>query len=98
MLSAEQARSLILIVHELLTNAVKYGALSNSAGQLRIEWSREDHESIIRWQEIGVPLLSEPERKGFGTTLVEHCVTSVRGSWERSFESEGLQCRIVFPL
>jgi two-component sensor histidine kinase len=98
MLSADQARNLILIVHELLTNAVKYGALSGPAGQLRIEWTRAmDHLSIC-WQEVGVPQISQPIRKGFGTSLIEYCIASIRGSWEAAFEREGFRCIIVFPL
>ncbi|WFU19423.1 sensor histidine kinase [Bradyrhizobium sp. CB3481] len=98
MLSAEQSRHLILIVHELLTNAVKYGALSNAVGQLRIEWSRTENDLSIRWEEVGVPVLSQPDRKGFGTSLIEHCIASVRGSWEPTFKPDGFRCAILFPL
>ena len=98
MLPAEQARNLVLIVHELLTNAMKYGALSVPTGQLRIEWSRTVNDLSIWWQEVGVPAVSKPDRQGFGTSLIELCIASVRGSWEPAFEPEGFRCRLVFPL
>jgi len=98
MIPAEQARNLILFVHELVTNAVKYGALSIQTGQLRIEWIRTGNDLSISWHEAGGPVVTQPARKGFGTSLVEHCVTSLRGSWKPNFAPDGFQCSLVFPL
>lgn len=98
MVPAEQARNLILFVHELVTNAVKYGALSIPTGQLRIEWTRTGNDLSVLWHETGGPAVSEPARKGFGTNLIEHCVTSLRGSWEPYFAPDGFRCSLVFPL
>lgn len=98
LLSADQARSVVLIVHELLTNAVKYGALSVSAGVLRIEWKRTAKDLKISWLETGMAVVSQPNRKGFGTTLIEHCVKALGGSWQPSFEPEGFRCSLTFPL
>ena len=98
MIPADQARNLILIVHELVTNAVKYGALSTQTGRLQIEWSRTGNDLSILWHETGVPSVSQPARKGFGTSLIEHCLASLRGSWEPSFAPDGFRCSLVLPL
>jgi two-component sensor histidine kinase len=98
MVPAEQARNLILIVHELVTNAVKYGALSIQTGRLQIDWTRNGNDLRILWHEAGVPAVSQPARKGFGTSLIEYCVASLRGSWEPSFAPDGFRCSLALPL
>lgn len=98
MVPAEQARNLVLIVHELVTNAVKYGALSTQTGRLQIEWSRTGNDLSVLWHEAGAPSVSPPARKGFGTSLIEHCVASLRGSWEPSFAPDGFRCSLEVPL
>jgi PAS domain S-box-containing protein len=75
-LSAKAAQNFALALHELATNAAKYGALSNLAGHVRITWSVSGAGGTGRfsfcWQEHGGPPVSTPERKGFGSTVLEH--------------------------
>jgi PAS domain S-box-containing protein len=75
MLNAKAAQNFALAVHELATNAAKYGALSNLTGQVRITWSitkpNAHHQFVFKWQEYGGPPVSPPTRKGFGSTVLE---------------------------
>ncbi|WP_119271669.1 sensor histidine kinase [Taklimakanibacter deserti] len=85
-MSAERALVLSLVLHELATNAVKYGALSNDAGTLRIEWLPDEGDvksGSLRWMEAGGPPVQAPARKGFGSRLVER---ALGGDGEISFE------------
>ncbi|WP_267395784.1 MULTISPECIES: PAS domain S-box protein [unclassified Sphingomonas] len=67
---ADAALSLSLLFHELATNAVKYGALSNGTGRVRVSWSTDDDRFRLRWVEEGGPPAHEPSRKGFGSKLI----------------------------
>ncbi|MCQ4633984.1 sensor histidine kinase [Shinella sp. CPCC 100929] len=75
MLSSKQSLSLSLALHELATNAVKYGALSNAAGKVRIEWvaGRPDTEDafVFRWIEEDGPVVRTPARQGFGSRIIQ---------------------------
>lgn len=81
-----------LIIHELATNASKYGALKEKDGRVAISWREEDGMLVLKWQERGGPPISEaPTAIGFGSTLVQRTVTGqFRGSLERDWRSEGL--------
>ncbi|WP_108659078.1 sensor histidine kinase [Acuticoccus kandeliae] len=82
-----------LIVHELATNAAKYGALSVEAGRVSVVWSREDEtgDLLIRWQESGgPPVAAAPTRKGLGSTLIR---TFAAGAVEVEFKPDGLVWR-----
>lgn len=92
-ISGEASTTLIMMLHELATNATKYGALSVSTGSVAISWSREADKVVLLWSESGGPLVSPPSRRGFGSKLlVPH-----RGveAIETHFEPEGVRCRIV---
>jgi PAS domain S-box-containing protein len=75
MLTSKAAQNFGLAVHELVTNAAKYGALSNSTGQIDISWSVGESNGsrtfAFRWQELGGPPVERPERKGFGSIVLE---------------------------
>src|SRR5262249_7607424 len=75
----QQALALGLVVHELATNAAKYGALSSTQGRIAVTWSAGPREIAIRWRESGGPKIGAPERRGFGTQLVERQVRSALG-------------------
>nr|WP_234841268.1 sensor histidine kinase [Sinorhizobium meliloti] len=67
-----------LIVHELATNAIKYGALSTPSGQVRVRWEFEEASAPsvrLVWQESGGPSVTPPSSSGFGTQLVEFAVS-----------------------
>jgi PAS domain S-box-containing protein len=89
-----------MIVHELATNAAKYGALSLQGGRLTISWRvAADRHLEIEWREAQGPAVVEPVRKGFGTTLVERIAKGeLAGSYERKYDPAGFQCRLRIPL
>jgi two-component sensor histidine kinase len=97
------ALSTALVLHELATNAVKYGALSNATGRVSLVWSiRAQPDGAwlrLRWRESGGPPALPPERKGFGTTLIDKGIAyDLGGSAELNFEPSGVTCIIEFPL
>jgi PAS domain S-box-containing protein len=97
MLAVPGAESFGMVMHELTTNAVKYGALSRAGGRLRIEWSQpKRNEFVLNWIESGVPLDGAPERKGFGTRVITTIVEqSLSGTVEFGWQGDGLHCRIA---
>jgi PAS domain S-box-containing protein len=102
-LKPEAAQSLGLALHELATNAAKYGALSNTAGNISITWRRlpatEGHGVEILWDETGGPEVVAPARRGFGSMVVErNLARSIDGEVELAFPPEGVHCRIVVPI
>ncbi|MGA1832345.1 HWE histidine kinase domain-containing protein [Rhizobium wenxiniae] len=104
MLKAEAVQNLGLVLHELATNSVKYGALSVPHGRVRISWddvaAGDDGEPKIRlvWEESGGPPVTEPSRKGFGTTIIQrHAVAAFGGQVDVEFRPEGLVWRLVAP-
>ncbi len=103
-LTREQVTPVCLILHELATNAVKHGALSSPAGQVRVAW-RNDGDAAggrrlrLRWTEQGGPEARPPAGQGFGTRLVEFATThELHGRAELTFTPEGLQAEIAFPI
>lgn len=97
-LDAQSAVQIALVLHELATNARRYGALSAPGGRLSIEWRVEDNELRMRWKESGMTNLVMPEKRGFGTTLIERTLQGSRGSARISYEPDGLACDIRMPL
>lgn len=93
--------SLSLVLHEMATNAAKYGALSVSGGQVRIGWQVEEDGSRLRlnWTESGGPPVTPPATTGFGTQLIQSSTTySLGGQVEQNYARDGLQAQIVIPL
>lgn len=101
-LDAPSSLALALVLHELGTNARKYGALSVAEGRLVIQWNivhiTGNARLQLEWTEQGGPPVRALERKGFGTTLVMRSLRSVGGQTELGFAPEGVQCRIELPL
>jgi PAS domain S-box-containing protein len=90
------AQAVAVVLHELATNASKYGALSDAKGQIRLTWSRsEDGQLALRWTELGGPRVNEPERKGFGSRLIEGTISQLGGKARFDWRSEGLVCEIA---
>jgi PAS domain S-box-containing protein len=102
LLSPKQAVSMAMALHELCTNARKYGALSRDEGRVRVEWSQsngEQPELRIVWHEIGGPPVYPPVRQGFGSTLLERTLArDLDGQVKADFEPGGLRCQITLPL
>jgi PAS domain S-box-containing protein len=98
--SPKCALTLGLAIHELVTNAAKYGALSTDSGAVDVKWSIDarDQTLDISWIEKGGPAVAPPRRAGFGRLLLERALVSDLGSEVRlDFEPEGLRCRIRIP-
>lgn len=97
-LQPQAAVTLSMVIHELCTNALKYGALSNDNGIIEIEWSirtqGENSVLVLDWTERGGPKVGEPERRGFGSRLIERGLSGPDGRAELDFKPEGLHCRI----
>lgn len=95
---ASTALSLALAMHELATNAAKYGALSTPAGKVTITWEQTDEaRAILTWTERDGPPVSAPERKGFGTRLLERGLAGDLGGRPKlTFAAQGV--RAVLPV
>jgi two-component sensor histidine kinase len=93
-----------MVLHELSTNAAKYGALANAKGTIAIEWSVQPHaeggpQFAFDWTEQGGPPVTEPERKSFGTRFITDSIHhELKGSAEFDFRPEGLIFHCSFPL
>lgn len=97
MLPAAMVTPLGLVLHELTTNAVKYGAWSNG-GTLLIDWRHDGDQVMIDWRETGVENRPEPDREGFGSMLMTSAARQLRGEIDRTFGKDGVNVRIAFPL
>jgi two-component sensor histidine kinase len=102
-LGSQQAMSLSLAIHELATNAFKYGALSNRNGSVEVIWRADEKADVpqfeIRWQEKGGPLVERPSRTGFGSRLITNVLAGdFKGKVEMSYEPSGLLCVLKAPL
>jgi two-component sensor histidine kinase len=97
-LDSQKALALTMVLHELATNAVKYGALSNDSGQVRIDWTvGEDHDAAhlkVCWEERDGPLVQAPARKGFGSRLIEASLKNA----QVLFAPEGITCTLEVSL
>ena len=92
---SEVAILLALVVHELTTNALKYGALSNSVGRVSLAWNKSDGILYLEWTERGGPKPVKCAKDGFGMKLLQSSV-AINGSLEMKFEPLGL--RVSFSL
>jgi len=91
--------TLALVVHEMMTNSAKYGALADSAGQVEVAWRLDQGgRLIIEWTESGGPPVQPPSRRGFGTTLIERSIPfDLNGDAELRFDLLGVRARFVVP-
>lgn len=92
------AAMLALMLHEMVTNAAKYGALSNNDGRVCISWSRFGSRVQISWLEMNGPHVVQPNRRGFGLSLLTNGLAEYDGKVETMFSSTGLSCKIFFSL
>ena len=103
-LSVEYVQALALGLHELATNAVKYGALKERNGRLDVTWvieqgMSEDPVLRLTWQESGVGMPADTSRQGYGRTLIERSLAfTLRAKTELRFGADGVFCRIEVPL
>ena len=100
LLAPDQAQAMAMTLHELATNAVKYGALSKPRGRVRVEWHvRPVGRLLLRWTETGGPGVKPPTHQGFGTRVMERMVCGqLNGEVNFDWRDEGVICEITVPL
>ena len=102
-LNARQSLSISIVLHELATNAAKYGALSTPAGRIRLSWQVEDGEEGRQlrfvWQERDGPAVTPPQEMGFGTNLIRRAFGfELDGTADLAFQPEGVRLTATIPL
>jgi two-component sensor histidine kinase len=101
---AESAQPLVLALHELATNAVKYGALGQKQAELEIEWHMEQNvekpEVVLQWQErsVQMPAANAQRRRGYGTELIERALPyQLSAETKLEFGADGVRCVVRVP-
>jgi PAS domain S-box-containing protein len=99
LLEPNAAQAIAVTLHELATNAAKYGALSVTNGQVDLKWSHEaGGELHLRWKESGGPRVNEPTRKGFGGRIIEKMIPQPKGKAHFDSRAEGLIFEITLQV
>lgn len=95
-LSPQSAQSLAMVIHELCTNAVKYGALANDTGKVRIGWAVDDAQAfMLTWEERGGPPAVEPAQRNTGNAIIAGAVRQLKAKFFREWNPEGLRCTLL---
>jgi two-component sensor histidine kinase len=89
---------LALILHEMATNATKYGALSNDFGHVELRWELLNHRVRLQWAERDGPTLEQPSRKGLGTRLIRDALRDTGADTNLSFPPTGAVLDLEIPL
>ncbi|MEP7457704.1 sensor histidine kinase, partial [Phyllobacterium sp. SB3] len=103
-MTPKQSLSMALTLHELATNATKYGALSNDTGRIRISWTiarigNQKDALEFMWRETGGPAVSEPRSKGFGSRLISRVLAAdFNGDVRINYPAEGVVCMLTAQL
>jgi PAS domain S-box-containing protein len=93
------AQAIAVTLHELATNAAKYGALSQPDGQVHLEWSHAaDGQLRLRWTETGGPAVQEPTRRGVGSRIIDGMITQLKGKARFDWRKDGLVCELALPV
>jgi PAS domain S-box-containing protein len=94
------AQAIAMTLHELATNAAKYGALSVDEGHVELRWSLStDGQLVLDWSETAGPPVTTPKRQGFGTRMIEQMITNqLKGTIRLDWRADGLACEIAFPF
>ena len=97
-LNPTAAQTMAVVLHELATNAAKYGCLSAAKGHLELTWQRRtDGRLMVRWAEKDGPVVRTPAQRGFGTRVIEQMVAQLGGQAQYEWRPEGLVCELIFP-
>ena len=98
-ISPKHALALSLALHELATNAIKYGALSRPEGRVSVQWGVQEGMLHLGWEESGGPPVLPPTQKGFGSRLLEELVIrDLGGHTKLNYDVSGVRCRITAAL
>ena len=89
-----------MALHELATNAVKYGGLSTAEGHVQVAWSREaeGQAMVLDWRECGGPAVTAPTTSGFGTRLLAGLAGELGGPAKVTYDPAGVRCRLRVPV
>jgi two-component sensor histidine kinase len=100
LLEPNTAQTIAVVLHELATNAAKYGALSVVKGCVEVKWSLAPNDQLVlNWTEKRGPVVKGPARQGFGTRVMERMIRDQhRGELRLDWRAEGLACEIILPL
>jgi two-component sensor histidine kinase len=97
-LAPDAAQTVALILHELTTNATKYGALARQTGRITVEWSLDREHLSLRWRETGGPAVTRPAEIGFGSLLIETTLPALNGDIHYDWNTEGMACTVRIPV
>ena len=97
LLDARRAQTVALVIHELATNAAKYGALSNASGKVGLSWVLGVSGLTVEWLELGGPEVVPPKSKGYGTRVIAASLEQLGGRANFEWRPEGLFCQLCFP-
>jgi PAS domain S-box-containing protein len=99
LLEPDTAQAVAVSLHELATNAAKYGALSTANGHVDLKWSHEANGRLnLRWMEAGGPTVQPPTRRGFGGRVIEQMIAQLKGKSRFDWRAEGLVCEITLRV
>jgi PAS domain S-box-containing protein len=99
LLEPTAAQATAIMLHELATNAAKYGALSVADGQVKLTWTHEANGWLhLRWTEIGGPAVQEPTHEGFGRRIIQRMISQLEGHTHFDWCPEGLVCEFSFHV
>ena len=99
----EAGQALAMVLHELATNAAKYGALSTNTGRVLIRWDQRLNGRplsilVLEWQEVGGPRVDAPDKSGYGTSTIRDLIPyEFGGMVDLVFTPEGVRCRLELP-
>jgi two-component sensor histidine kinase len=93
------AQAIAIVLHELATNAAKYGSLSQAGGRIELAWNETAScEIALRWTESGGPPVEPPTRRGFGSRVIERMIVQTGGAVHFDWRREGLVCNITLRV
>jgi PAS domain S-box-containing protein len=98
LLDTMSTSALTMVLHELATNALKYGALSGSDGRLDLGWLADGDKVVLRWREHCSTPVTPPGNKGFGTQMINASVRQLGGTADVDWHPDGLEFRVQFPV
>jgi PAS domain S-box-containing protein len=98
LLAPDVAQAMAMTLHELATNAAKYGALSAPEGRIDLKWWRDGAQMTLQWTEIGGPAVRKPTRRGFGGRVIERMINQLNGKIDFEWRTDGLVCQMTFDM
>lgn len=99
LLETQPAQAIAIGLHELSTNAAKYGSLSAPEGKVEVKWSRgEGGRLVLDWIESEGPLVTPPTHAGFGTSVIDRMIGELKGEIHRDWRIQGFSCQIILQL